>query len=134
MNDVLKLARIQVLIILLFVAFKLIRKSVLEHEPAELIQVFLYSFPNFCEGVVGVLSLTMLGLYSNRWLRFSNQTIYLLAVFLAAVYVITQELKVHNLGGANIYDPNDLIFSGIGLLTGAILIFRLQPQWENPVD
>ncbi|MEM7574511.1 MAG: hypothetical protein AAF433_16525 [Bacteroidota bacterium] len=76
----------------------------------------------------------MLGLYCNRRLKLSNQNIYLLAVLLAAIYVTTQELKIHNLGGANIYDPNDLIFSGIGLLTGAFLVFRLQPKWVNPAD
>ena len=41
--------------------------------------------------------------------------IHILAVSIAAFYVISQELKFHNIGGNNVYDPYDLIASIIGL-------------------
>lgn len=51
-----------------------------------------------------------------------------MAVILAGIYVITQELKVHNLGGNNVFDPNDVVFSCIGLLIGYMIIIRIKPQ------
>lgn len=45
-----------------------------------------------------------------------DSAIYVLVLILSALYVIPQELKFHNLGGNNVYDPYDLIASIIGLL------------------
>ena len=128
MRDILKMARVQIVVIVIFVFFKAIRKSVLENNPPGIIRKFLLSFPNFCEGIIGVLTLTMLGLYVNKRLKIRNGIIYLTATILAAVFVITQELKIHNLGGHNIYDPNDLIFSIVGLMTGYIIILQMKPR------
>ncbi|MBX2872408.1 MAG: hypothetical protein KTR30_09920 [Saprospiraceae bacterium] len=128
MEDIRKMARIQLLIIVVFVIGKAIRPSILETQAPEFFKIFLLSFPNFCESVIGVLTLTMLGLYANRRLKLSNQAIYIIATLLAAVYVITQEFRIHNLGGKNIYDPNDVIFSVIGLLVGFACVYRIQPK------
>ncbi len=49
--------------------------------------------------------------------KLNDQTIYLIATLAAAVYVILQEFKIHNLGGANTYDPYDVVASIIGLIT-----------------
>ena len=90
-------------------------------------KLFLLSFPNLCEGIIGVLTLTGIGIYLNTYLNIPKYFIYILAVVLATIYVTTQELKIHNLGGNNVYDPNDLIFSAVGLFIGTMIIFLLQP-------
>lgn len=128
MEDLHKMARWQLLTLVVFVIAKAVRPSVLESQAPEFVKLFLLSFPNFCEAIVGILTLTMLGLYTNSKLKWRNESIYLAAVLLAAIYVITQELKIHNLGGTNIYDPNDVLFSVIGLCFGFLLISRMKPQ------
>lgn len=128
MEDLRKMARWQLLTIAVFAIAKAIRPSVLESQAPELVKLFLLSFPNFCEAIVGILTLTMLGLYANRRLKWPNNTIYIVAVSLAAIYVITQEFKIHNLGGNNIYDPNDVLFSITGLCHGFVLIYRMKPK------
>ncbi len=131
MADILKLARVQIVVIVFFAFFKFLRPSVLKTEAPELVKIFLWSFPNFCEAIVGVMTLTAIGLVINRRLRFKKRfkekNVYVLAVLLAAVYVISQELKFHNLGGHNVYDPIDLVFSIIGLLTGYFIVTFIQP-------
>ena len=128
MGDILKMARIQIVVIILFIFFKLIRPMVLSGRSPEFFKKFLLSFPNFCEGVIAVLILTGFGIYLNRYITTKNTFIYLIAIVLASIFVITQEIKIHNLGGYNIYDPNDLIYSIIGILVGAVIVFRLNPQ------
>ena len=56
--------------------------------------------------------------------------IYQIAVTITAIYVISQELKFHNLGGNNVYDPYDLIASIIGLI-GTFVIIKLLGFMEN---
>jgi len=124
------MARIQIVVGVLFVFFKSIRRNVLADKPPEFVQAFLLSFPNFCEGVIGVLTLTMLGLYFNKKLKISNEMIYATATILAAIFVITQEMKIHNLGGNNVYDPNDIVFSIVGLVVGFIIVNRMKPTIE----
>ena len=46
----------------------------------------------------------------------SERSVYLIATFLAGVYVLSQEVKWHNLGGNNVYDPYDVVASLIGLV------------------
>lgn len=128
------MARIQIVVGAMFVFFKAIRSNVLASNPPEFVQVFLLSFPNFCEGVVGVLTLTMLGLYFNKKLKISNEIIYATATILAAIFVITQEMKIHNLGGNNVYDPNDVVFSIVGLFVGFIIIKRMKPTIQIGPD
>ena len=48
--------------------------------------------------------------------------IRILAVVIATIYVISQELKFHNLGGNNVYDPYDLIASITGLMGTFVVI------------
>ena len=132
MNDILKLARIQILIIILFAFFKFIRPPVLESKSYEWIKITLLSLPNFFEGILGVLILTGMGLYLNDRLRGSLKRIkpdyiYIIALVFAAIYVITQEFKLHNLGGNNVYDVNDVIFSIIGLGVGYLIVLAKKP-------
>lgn len=41
--------------------------------------------------------------------------LHIIAVGIAAIYVLSQEFKFHNLGGNNVYDLYDVIASIIGL-------------------
>ena len=52
----------------------------------------------------------------------------MLATAAAAVYVILQEFKIHNLGGENVYDPYDVVFSVIGLITAYLILHTLKPR------
>jgi len=134
MKDILKMARVQLLVIPIFIFFKAIRPSVLKNNPPEFIQVFLLSFPNFCEAIIGVLTVTMIGLVLTKRLKIRNQTIYIIATILAAIFVITQEVKIHNLGGNNIYDPYDVVFSIIGLIVGFLIISWMKPKIQPNSD
>lgn len=43
---------------------------------------------------------------------------------IASLYVISQELKFHSLGGNNVYDPYDIAASLIGIAATFIVIQR----------
>lgn len=102
---------------------------------SEILQVATYSIPNFIEAIIGTLIVTgilfQVRLHFNQKLGFIKDVqVKLLAVGIASIYVITQELKFHHLGGDNVYDPYDLIASVLGLiLTFAIIqIFGFQKE------
>jgi len=130
MRSVSKIIRIQLVVVVAFIFFKAIRPGVLDGNSPEAFKLFLLSFPNFCEGVVGVLMLTLVGLYSMLKLKFKirDQLVYLMAAILAAIYVILQEVKIHNLGGNNVYDPNDILFSIVGLIVGYLIVNKMKPS------
>ena len=133
MKDIRTLARIQIGVVILFIVMKGIRPSVLESDVPTIFKIFLLSFPNFCEAIVGVLTVTAIGLYLNNRLikparQIKKHTIYRLATIMAAIYVILQEFKFHNLGGNNVYDPMDVAFSIVGLTVGFGIIFWLKPS------
>lgn len=68
-------------------------------------------------GTIVITGLMHLGKWRLGWFKtLTEKNIYNTAVSLASIYVITQEFKIHNLGGTNIYDPNDVIASIIGLV------------------
>lgn len=132
MKDILKLARIQLLVIVLFTFFKLIRPSVLASESPEFFKKILLSLPNFFESMIGTLVLTGIGLILNDKLgkkyQLSEQSIYILALIIAGTYVITQELNFYNIRGTNTLDPNDVIGSCIGLLIGCWIVLYNKPR------
>ena len=132
MKDIMKLARVELIIIPIFIFFKLIRPSILKSSSPEFIKVVLLSLPNFFEAIIGTLTLTGIGLLINDRISEGHQVrpkiVYILAVILAGTYVITQELKIHNLGGNNVFDRNDLIFSFIGLIIGYLIVIRIRPS------
>ncbi|MEO9802991.1 MAG: hypothetical protein ABJF04_07075 [Reichenbachiella sp.] len=101
-----------------------LRPWVVEKELADFWQIIVFSLPNFIEAAMGTLILTgvflQLRVYRNMVLR--DIHIYWMAVGATAVYVISQELKFHNLGGNNVYDPYDLLASIIGLVATFIVL------------
>ncbi|MEP1032003.1 hypothetical protein [Ekhidna sp.] len=136
MRDILKLARIQIIICVLFVICKAwFRPFILDRDFHVIFDIIVLSLPNFFESIVGVLSLTYIGLYLNHRFvkageKIKDKHLYLLATLLAAIFVLTQEFKIHNLGGNNVYDPYDVLFSIIGLSAGFAIVWKMQPKYD----
>ena len=130
-----KLVYIELILILGFMFFTYIRPTVVKSTSSEFLKIILFSLPNLFEAIVGTLMLTGVGLLINNSLGLKNQirpkTIYTIAVVLAGIYVSAQELKIHNLGGNNVYDSNDLLFSFIGLIIGYSMVVWIQPVINN---
>ena len=114
--------------ILLFILNKLyLRPWVLENELSGFILLLTYSIPNLLEAIIGTLLLTGILLqlrqsYNEKMGTIKDINIRILAVSLATIYVISQELKLHNLGGNNVYDPYDLLASTTGLIGTFVVI------------
>ncbi len=140
MNSILVLARIQIAIIVTFVLNKvLIRPFILENSDDGFWTICVLSYSNFCEAIVGTLSVTYIWLViNNKWIKPENRVqekfIYIFATVFAGIFVILQELKIHNLGGRNVYDPNDVVFSVIGLIAAYLMLIRLKPQISNQTN
>lgn len=117
--------------LLLFVANRFVlRPFVLANDFPQLWQVIVLSLPNTVEAIVGTINIAVLLMiakqrFAPRLDQFSSTQLHLLALLLAAVYVLTQEFKLHNLGGNNIFDPNDVIASVIGLLGMSLLLLKI---------
>ncbi|WP_127845827.1 hypothetical protein [Psychroflexus aestuariivivens] len=126
--------------ILIFVLNKLyIRNWILENDLPDFLLIVTYSIPNLIEAIIVTLLLTGILLqvrqhYNKKLGSIKVEHINILASSIAAVYVISQELKFHNLGGNNVYDPYDLLASFIGLIGtfGIIQLFGFMN--ENEVD
>ncbi|MEQ9090178.1 MAG: hypothetical protein RIE52_03765 [Balneola sp.] len=97
------------------------RPWIREQEGFEYLKLIANSFPNYVEAYLGTFTivafLTIAKLKNISWIKdLSNITIYTLSTIFTGLFVITQEMKIHNLGGENIYDFNDVIASIIGLI------------------
>lgn len=118
-----------------FVVKFMMRPFVLENEYTGLIKIFVLSYPNFCEAVAGTLIVTF-GLLLLRGFIMKRRPmaflkgghLYLVASLLAGSYVILQEFKIHNLGGRNVYDPYDIVFSVAGLIIAYFVLVRIRPS------
>jgi uncharacterized membrane protein YadS len=132
MADISKLVRLQIVLVVLFIFFKAIRPSALNSDSPEQFKTMLLSLPNFFESVIGTLLLTAIGLVLNSKLNAARQVrpqiVYIVAVAAGGVYVVTQELKIHNIGGENVYDQNDVIYSLIGLVSAYLMIIYKKPR------
>lgn len=131
------LIRIYIGVLLSFFANKfVVRPLVLENDYAAPFKIFVLSYPNFCEAVVGSLLLANIGLVMvvrNAALRtqLTLARIYPLAVLVTGIYVILQEFKIHNLGGRNTYDPYDVLFSIAGLVISYGILLVVKPTQEG---
>lgn len=98
-----------------------------------------YSLPNFIEAIMGAILITAVLFvcrqrFANRLSKLTDLTLYLTATMLTATYVLSQEFKLHNIGGNNVYDPNDVIASILGLVVVSLMLIRfglIVPQ-ERP--
>ena len=91
--------------------------------------ILTYSIPNLLEAIIGTLLLTGILLqirqsFNEKMRAIKDINIHILAVVIASIYVISQELKFHNLGGNNVYDSYDLIASILGLM-GTFVAIRI---------
>ncbi|MCF8356025.1 MAG: hypothetical protein K9H48_16360 [Melioribacteraceae bacterium] len=113
---------------LVFIMNKLyLRSWILENDVHNIFQIVTYSIPNLIEAIIGTLILTGILLQARQYFNqklgnLKDVYIYTLAVSVASIYVISQELKFHNLGGNNVYDPYDLIASIVGLVGTFVII------------
>lgn len=111
----------------------MLRPSLAGGEHGAAVQIFLAAYPNFCEAVIGGLLLTGIALTLNARLlspqrRLPLPVVYGLAWLATGLYVLLQEIKVHDLGGRNVYDPYDVAFSIGGLLVVAAAVFYFRPE------
>lgn len=111
-----------VIAILIFILNKFYFRSwVLEKELPELFKIFVLSVPNLAEAIIGTLLLTgilyqLRQYFNKRLVGLKDTYIHLAAVGIAGVYGISQEYKLHNIGGNNVFDIYDVIASIIGLI------------------
>lgn len=99
----------------------IVRPLIIECEIGGTVLILTNSVPNLFEAIIGTINVAgILSFIRHKYFQYhtiiKDQYIFSAAFILAAMFVITQELKIHNLGGQNIYDPYDLIASIIGLL------------------
>ncbi|MDB4292163.1 hypothetical protein N9954_02060 [Maribacter sp.] len=133
MNDIRRNLRMMFVVVLLFICNKFfVRPYILENEFPVVLDIFVLSFPNLCEAILGGLLLTNISLFAKyRFLKkplsITGNHIYLFAVLITALYVLLQEFKIHNLGGNNVYDPYDVLFSVIGLLALYFILWYTKP-------
>jgi hypothetical protein len=91
----------------------------------EAFSIITYSLPNFIEAILGTILVTGIVFQIRKHLNSNakDNIIYIISVLLTSIYVISQELKYHNLGGNNVYDPNDLIASILGLIAMLVMFY-----------
>ena len=129
-----------VAIVLFFLNKLYFRPWILTNESSGLLLIVTYSIPNLIEAIIGTLILTGILLQTRQYFKerigsIKDIYIHLMAVSIAAIYAISQELKFHNIGGNNVYDPYDLIASIIGLIGtfGIIQMFGFADKVEIDV-
>lgn len=111
----------------------IIRPHILSNDYPEIARLFVLSLPNLCEAIIGTfLVINALMCVNARYVklerRWSEKGIYLATFLGSGIFVITQELKIHNLGGRNVYDPYDVLFSIFGLILSFVLLMYIRPQ------
>ncbi len=113
-----------------FVLNKFLVRPLFElRELPELVTVVSYSLPNFCEAVMGLTVTSGLIAWVHRrglapLQAMGNIARQMLASVLATTYVLTQEVGFHDLGGNNVYDPNDVVASVLGIALMSVLFLR----------
>lgn len=132
------LIALEFVVLISFILLKfIIRPYVLKQAPGGIAEVFVLSYPNFCEAVVGaiVILLLLFTLQRRTWsIRPEPNQAYLLSLGLTGVYTISQEYKIHNLGGENVFDIYDVYFSVAGLIFAAAVFFYLRPRIMNTTE
>lgn len=116
-------------LIVFFLNKFVLRPFVLENNFPGWIETFVLSVPNTIEaifgmGIIGAALSVAREKFKSRLGAVPDLAIYLSTLIIAGVFVLTQEFKLHNLGGRNVFDPNDAIASVIGLIGMFILLVR----------
>ena len=114
---------------LFFVNKIAVRSWVLGSDLPEFFNVFVLAVPNTLEAIVGMVMvggiLTAVKLRASPRLdALSPAVLTMMAAILTGTYVLTQEFKIHDLGGRNVYDPYDVLASVVGLVLTSALFLR----------
>lgn len=126
--------------ILTFMLNKLyIRNWILKNDVPDFMLIVTYSIPNLIEAIIVTLIFTGILLqvrqhFNKKFGSIKTKPIHIAASSIAAVYVISQELKFHNLGGNNVYDPYDLVASIIGLIATFTIVRVFGFTDEKDID
>jgi len=132
------LVRIYVGSLVFFVLNKLLLRPLVADRPVPAwMDVVLYSSPNLIEAVMGMTTVAVLLLLARerlgrRWAQASDAAVYAATAFLAGTYVLTQEFKLHDLGGRNVYDPLDAVASCVGVGLMWLLFLRCGVLADGP--
>lgn len=111
----------------------IVRPFVLENDYGGFIKIVVLSYPNFCEAVVGTIMIAFILLVINsrvsggEW-KLREKYIPFVSFLIAGAYVLLQEYKVHNLGGNNVFDSYDVIFSVVGLVVILGVLVYIGPK------
>jgi len=114
---------------LLFVLNKLyLRNEVLNSDSELLLRIIVLSLPNALEAIMGMfivvgLLLIARGYFDSTFKFLSDTVVYMLGLFITAIYVFSQEINLHSIGGNNTFDPFDLIASAVGLFISLGVVF-----------
>jgi len=114
---------------LLFVLNKLyLRNEVLNSDSELLLRIIVLSLPNAVEAIMGMfivvgLLLIARGYFDSTLKLLSDTVVYMLGLFITAIYVFSQEINLHSIGGNNTFDPFDLIASAVGLFISLSVVF-----------
>ncbi len=100
-----------------------LRPLVLESDLPEFLHIAVLSFPNLAEAILGMTVVTgiVFRLRDSLAAAMKDVMLYLLAALATLIYVVSQELGYHHLGGNNTYDVFDLLAS----ILGVVLMFAL---------
>ena len=106
-----------------------VRPMVVKGNYNEIWVILVNSFPNFVEAIFGSILVSMILLQVREHFveyrgRISDVVVYSGAIVISGFYVVLQEIKFHNLGGYNVYDPNDVVASIIGLVFMYAVLIR----------
>lgn len=125
--------RTQIITLILFLVLKLIRPSILAASAPGFIDTLFLSAPNFCEAIIGSMTIVMIGVLIRNRLGsgLSDIRLYIGSIALTGVYVFSQEMRFHNIGGNNVYDPNDMIASFLGLGVAVLILLSVRPPHGN---
>ena len=129
------LLRIQLIIIASYFVLKfLIRPIVIENEYTGLIKTIALSYPNFSEAIAGSIVIAFIllvinGKFGKKGLKLEEKHIPIISILTSGIYVLLQEFKIHNIGGTNVYDPYDAIFSILGLIVAFGLLIYIKPKY-----
>lgn len=118
-----------VTVVAFVVVKKFVRPWVLGRDVWSGFDIFVLSFPNFAEAVVGLsTSFGLLLLAKNReWLgldRVHSKQLLVAATVFTTIFVLTQEYGLHHLGGENVPDTYDAAASVLGIALSAFLFGR----------
>lgn len=106
-----------------------VRPWVLDNVDGGPATVLVNSLPNLIEAIIGTIDVALILLIIvRRNLRLKHRightTMYVVATVIAGLFVISAELNWIHFRGPNVYDPNDIVASILGLFIILFLLTR----------